>query len=98
MNSREQLHEPEDTTTRPTEERPAGALVAIDPGAPEFRVPHCARCGDPVALNQAYRRPGPFCEICIDDIFASVQSYGGEIGELALRYNAKLRSFVKSAI
>ena len=94
MDLRDETLEPNDNESCPGEQRLAGTLVAVDPGAPEFNVPHCARCGDPVALNQAYRRPGPFCDQCIDDIFASVQSYGGEIGELANRYNARLRSFV----
>jgi hypothetical protein len=71
----------------------ADTLIRIDPRDPRTTVPHCVRCRDPLEPGARHLEPGPFCAACIDDMFASAESFGGAIGDVAGRYNAKLASF-----
>jgi len=69
-------------------------LWLIDPTLPGFLLPRCARCNDALPREDFLVEPGRFCASCIADMFARAESFGEPIGDLALRYNALVLSFL----
>jgi hypothetical protein len=71
-----------------------GLLQPIDEALHRYPTAQCRRCGIRVPRELALRLPGPFCDACIADVYASAESFGGTIGDVALRHNAGLLAFL----